>query len=188
MKPFEPPSRAGAQWFSAGLASSFPDLESDDDNNLSELRICNGDLTPGCKVFQVPREADSAMTQLAVAPDDQESFDVGGGLKDQVLILQYKGTFHAIDHKCPHASFPLSQGNPFDIEDFGVILSAGLTCSKHGWSFDLFSGMSDRGKYKLSVWEVQLHETTSTDEADKADNALKSTAREVWVRRKQRIG
>jgi len=48
--------------------------------------------------------------------------------------------------------------------------------------------MSDRGKYKLSVWEVQLRETTSNGEADKADNALENTAREVWVRRKQRIG
>jgi len=98
MRPFEPPSRAGAQWFSAGLSSSFPDLDSDDDDNLSELRICNGDLTPGCKVFQVPQQACSAMSQLAVAPDAQDLIDAGGDLKDQVLIFQYKGKFHAIDH------------------------------------------------------------------------------------------
>lgn len=35
--------------------------------------------------------------------------------------------------QCPHSSYPLSQGIPFDIEDFGIVLSAGLTCPKHNW-------------------------------------------------------
>lgn len=93
--------------------------------------------------------------------------------------------------ECPHSSFPLSQGTPFDIEDFGVILSAGLTCPKHGWSFDLFTGMGDRGSYRLNVWEVQLREIGGTGaamSANKADDGSVETDKEVWVRRKQRMG
>lgn len=82
--------------------------------------------------------------------------------------------------ECPHSSYPLSQGTPFDIEDFGVVLSAGLTCPKHNWSFDLFSGRSDRGNYKLKIWEVELREV----EGPQGDDSKK----EVWVRRKPRIG
>lgn len=72
-----------------------------------------------------------------------------------------------------------------------MVLSAGLTCPKHGWSFDLFSGMADRARYKLGVWEVQLREIaetgpgTSTGESEAATTDLDQ---EVWVRRKQRIG
>lgn len=60
------------------------------------------------------------------------------------------------------------------MEDFGVVLSAGLTCPKHGWSFDLFTGVGDRGNYMLKVWETQVRE----DDGE----------RTVWVRRKPRMG
>jgi hypothetical protein len=80
----------------------------------------------------------------------------------------------------------------FDIEDFGVVLSAGITCPKHGWSFDVFSGMADRGSYKLKVWEVQLRDVTDADEnprpKDGAGTDSETSVKEVWVRRKQRIG
>ena len=79
--------------------------------------------------------------------------------------------------QCPHSSFPLSKGIPFDIEDFGIVLSAGLTCPKHGWSFDLFSGRSDRGNYKLKVWETELR-----------DGGGVEGGKEVLVRRKPRMG
>ena len=58
-----------------------------------------------------------------------------------------------------------------------MVLSAGITCPKHDWSFDLFSGQGDRGNYKLKVWEVDVRDGKGGDD-DK----------EVWVRRKQRIG
>lgn len=83
--------------------------------------------------------------------------------------------------QCPHSAFPLSQGNLFDIEDFGITLSAGITCPKHGWSFDIFSGKGDRGTFKLKVWEVQLRDAAGSDGGESSD-------KEVWVRRKQRIG
>lgn len=73
---------------------------------------------------------------------------------------------------------------PFDIEDFGVVLSAGLTCPKHEWSFDLFTGTADRAQYKLKLWEVQLREVKGSEGAftDTSDE------KEVWVRKRQRIG
>ena len=80
------------------------------------------------------------------------------------------------DQKCPHSSYPLSNATPFDIEDFGITLSAGVTCPKHDWSFDLFTGNSDRGGYKLKLWEVQMRPSGQDGDS------------EVWVRKKGRTG
>ncbi|KAI3189144.1 hypothetical protein CBS147311_9956 [Penicillium roqueforti] len=155
MNPFK---RATAAWHPVGLASEFPSIDDD------------ARIVPRCKAFNIPKTND--------AIERVEDIDLPGELKDQVLVFKYKGKYHAIDHQCPHSSFPLSQGHLFDIEDFGIVLSAGLTCPKHGWSFDLFSGRADRGNYTLKVWEVQLRDSS----------ALGSTDQEVWVRRNQRIG
>ncbi|KAL0939901.1 rieske domain-containing protein [Colletotrichum truncatum] len=186
MNTFKPRSRADAGWFSVGVASSFPDLGSDD-GNLSDLRFCSTDLQPGCKVFHAPKTNGSTpqATEVPIGTDDIQSAEMEADLKDQVLVFRFKGKFHAIDHKCPHSSYPLSQGVPFDIEDFGIVLSAGITCPKHSWSFDLFSGMSDRARYKLGVWEVQLRDFTASEALISIDDVAE---KEVWVRRKQRIG
>ncbi|KAH7148989.1 Rieske domain-containing protein [Dactylonectria estremocensis] len=181
--------RSGADWFPVGLSSSFPDL-GDDDDIISAPRTCNDKAKPGCKVFQVPTTDSTQASEVEVSEDSINAYEGDGELKTQVLVFQYRGKFHAIDHQCPHSSFPLSKGTPFDIEDFGVVLSAGLTCPKHGWSFDLFHGTSDRGHYKLKVWEVQLRDIKGavppilSGEADSSEKPDK----EVWVRRKQRMG
>lgn len=96
-----------------------------------------------------------------------------------------------MDQECPHSSYPLSSGRPFDIEDFGIVLSSGITCPKHGWSFDLFSGRSDRGSYKLQVWELELRPVAgSRPEAaiEGGEGEVVAEEKEVWVRRKQRMG
>ena len=95
-----------------------------------------------------------------------------------------------IRQQCPHSSFPLSKGVPFDIEDFGIVLSAGLTCPKHGWSFDLFSGRSDRGNYRLKVWEVELRDVAGGQEGKEVAEGqeVQEKTQEVWVRRKPRMG
>ena len=77
---------------------------------------------------------------------------------------------------------------PFDIEDFGVVLSAGLTCPKHMWSFDLFTGKSDRGGYKLGVWEVQVCDEKGERVLENKASAAQDGGCTVWVRRKQRFG
>jgi nitrite reductase/ring-hydroxylating ferredoxin subunit len=60
-----------------------------------------------------------------------------------------------------------------DIEDFGVVLSTGITCPKHGWTFDLHTGEADVSRYKLGLYEVELRENGDGDE-------------QVWVRKKER--
>ncbi|KAM5374304.1 hypothetical protein ACJZ2D_006477 [Fusarium nematophilum] len=148
--------------------------------------MCNAKSTPGCKAFRIPQEDSSQSTEMPVGEDA-----LVGDLKDEVLVYQYKGKFHAVDHSCPHSSYPLSESTPFDIEDFGVVLSAGLSCPKHDWSFDMFTGMSDRASYRLKVWEVQLRDmkgaeaTVTTKEGERPSQVVD---KEVWVRRKQRIG
>ncbi|KAF4339647.1 rieske domain protein [Fusarium beomiforme] len=177
-----PFSRQGAQWTFVGHTSSFPDVD-DDAGNLAKHRLCNAKSIPGCKAFLIPKENVSSAKEVPIG--DESLWET---LTDQVLVFQYKGKFHAIDHSCPHNQYPLSKGTPFDIEDFGVVLSAGVSCPNHDWSFDLFTGMSDRGSYRLKTWEVEIRdikEAESTDTNEKIDPA---TDKEVWVRRKQRIG
>jgi hypothetical protein len=75
----------------------------------------------------------------------------------------------------------------FDIEDFGLSLSSGITCPKHMWSFDLHTGLGDRGSYKLKTWQVQLRPPQS-DPTDTQRPGQGIDATEVWVRRRPRIG
>lgn len=111
-----------------------------------------------------------------------------------MLVRPYHHLIQAIGHqliintqqRCPHSSFPLSEGRVFDIEDFGIVLSIGITCSKHDWSFDLHSGQADRGTYKLGIWEVQLRPLTDSQRTELEDETPE--VKEIWVRRKQRIG
>ncbi|KAJ5628842.1 hypothetical protein N7490_011070 [Penicillium lividum] len=165
MNPFHQ-QRAAKAWHRVGLVSALPELENDDGYRMA----------PKCKAFSIPKDGSSDPK----APEEAD-LDSSIDLKDQVLVFKYKGKVHAVDHQCPHSSFPLSQGKLFDIEDFGIKLSTGLTCPKHGWSFDLFTGKGDRGNYNLKIWEIDLREPPSTEETSNDD-------KEVWVRRKQRIG
>ncbi|KAF3067087.1 hypothetical protein GL218_08838 [Daldinia childiae] len=181
--PFSAPSRKGDAWFYVGLTSSFPNITDSGSTILSESSSCaEQNSAPGCKVFHVPASDSSQARQI----EGDSIFHPEGGLRDQVLVFKYKSKIHAINNRCPHSSYPLSEGTPFDIEDFGIALSTGITCPKHGWSFDLFSGRADRANYKLGIWEVQLRpnsgiQSTAGGEKDGDDQ-------EVWVRRKQRMG
>lgn len=87
----------GTEWFSVGLASSFPDVGSDNDN-LAKYRACSADSIPGCKVFQVPREDSLQSVEVAIREDGTLQRSDMKGLKDQVLVFRYKGKFHAVDH------------------------------------------------------------------------------------------
>ncbi|KAI1657152.1 hypothetical protein F4813DRAFT_93492 [Daldinia decipiens] len=181
--PFSAPSRKGDAWFYVGLTSSFSDITDSGSIVLSEPRSCaEQNSAPGCKVFHVPASDSSQARQI----EGDSIFRPEGGLRDQVLVFKYKGKVHAINNRCPHSSYPLSEGTPFDIEDFGIALSTGITCPKHGWSFDLFSGRADRANYKLGIWEVQLRPSSGTQNT--AGSEKDGDDQEVWVRRKQRMG
>ncbi|KUI67722.1 Rieske domain-containing protein [Cytospora mali] len=179
-------SKGGDAWFHVGLTSSFPNITAEDGESIAHMRPCGNDNaeSPGCKVFYVPKEDSTRASEVTL--DDSGAPPEAGGLRDQVLVFQYKETFHAINHECPHSSYPLSNGAPFDIEDFGIVWSSGVTCPKHGWSFDLSSGKGDRGTFKLQVWEVQLRPVAGS--AAKSGEEGEQEEKEVWVRRKQRMG
>ncbi|KAF5017816.1 hypothetical protein F66182_10230 [Fusarium sp. NRRL 66182] len=176
MNPFGSFFRRGAEWTFVGHTSSFPDVD-DDAGNLAKHRLCNAKSTPGCKAFYVPKEDPSSAAEVVVGDDG-----LGDPLTDQVLVFQYKGIFHAVDHSCPHSQFPLSNGIPFDIEDFGVALSVGLQCPKHGWSFDVFTGMSDRGNYRLTTWEVEIRDAKEAASSEPDEKTQTTTDKEVWTK------
>ena len=85
MHPFIRKARADAAWHPVGLASSFPDLGSDDNGSR---------IAPRCKAFRIP-ESDGLSEPEATVETD---IDLPEDLKDQVLIFKYKGNFHAVNH------------------------------------------------------------------------------------------
>jgi hypothetical protein len=89
---FNPFSRQGAQWTFVGHSSEFPDVD-DDAGNLAKHRLCNAKSIPGCKAFHIPKEDASLSKEVEVGDDA-----LGQTLEDQVLVFQYKGKFHAVDH------------------------------------------------------------------------------------------
>lgn len=96
-----PPS--GDTWFPAGLNTSYPNITSSGNTPLSTHLPCQ-DLettarTPGCKIFHVP--SNDSTKAVEVSPETQYNSDgvpVPMDLKDQVLVFQYQGSFHAVDH------------------------------------------------------------------------------------------
>ncbi|KAK0123639.1 hypothetical protein ONS95_008654 [Cadophora gregata] len=177
---FTKSTRSGDAWFSAGPSTSYPNITESGSTTLSDRLLCQDTVAPGCRVFYVPSDDSSQASEI----DRAGSTGVPADLTDQVVVFQYQGDFHAVDHSCPHSSYPLSKGTLFDIEDFGVRLSAGIRCPKHDWSFDLVRGNGDRGNYRLKIWEVQLRPIVGgCDEAGR-----NGEVKEVWVRRKQRMG
>ena len=87
-----PFSRQGAQWTLVGRTSEFPDVD-DDAGNLAKHRVCNTKSIPGCKAFHIPKEDVSSSKEVEIGDDA-----LGKPLTDEVLIFQYKGKFHAVDH------------------------------------------------------------------------------------------
>lgn len=125
---FTAPNRAGDKWFSVGLASSFPDLGSNEEEIgvLAQPQPCRGgidnDKRPGCKAFHVPKLDSSKSKEVPVISgnseedvEGQKTSDVGGPgpllplpLEEQVLVFRYKGKFHAVDHVSNSVSLSLS--------------------------------------------------------------------------------
>ncbi|KAI5370105.1 Putative rieske [2Fe-2S] iron-sulfur domain, rieske [2Fe-2S] iron-sulfur domain superfamily [Septoria linicola] len=204
MEPYRPPPKATPNpWIYAGQASSFTDIAPIEGSNtkLSTTKappdpediFASPEITTPCKIFQLAAAETSSAVELT--PDAAQNTI---GFQPQILVFRYRGQLHAIDHSCPHRNFPLSRGSLYDIEDFGVVLSAGVECPKHGWSFgktsmtmacfmaktiadlcslDIHTGESDRGNYRLQIWEVEVRS---------GQNGFGETEEEVWVRRKEK--
>lgn len=175
-------------WFFAGRASSYPNITDSSDRyfKLAWPQPCNKDpnsspdqTTPGCKVFHPNPPAPSSSKEIHI--DDAPGEDAWL-MREQVLVFQYKGKFHAVDHACPHRTYSLSWGKPFDIEDSGRVLGVGLRCRGHSYAFELTTGIGDRGDFRLGVWDVELRRPLGGEGEE--DGAAED--QEVWVRRRKR--
>lgn len=179
---------------------------------------------PGCKVFHpaAPKAASRAQDDIhpsvrvvpppsptptvAVSVAQQVDIEAAPGedawaMREQVLVFQYQGTFHAVDHACPHRAYSLSWGQPFDIEDAGRVVGQAIRCKGHSFAFELSTGIGDRGEYRLGVWDVELRarqsrensvsvgeETGETGGEREGKVAVEAGETEVWVRRRKRPG
>lgn len=180
----------GDEWFFAGLASSFPNITDSSEkyfklawpqNCASSASSSDVAKTPGCKVFhpKTPSTAEEIDIDAAVGED-------AWLMREQVLVFQYKGTFHAVDHACPHRAYSLSWGQPFDIEDAGRVIGRGIRCKGHSYAFELSTGIGDRGQYRLGVWEVELRPCEERGfGAEAIVEGGRELGKEVWVRRKR---
>jgi nitrite reductase/ring-hydroxylating ferredoxin subunit len=156
-------------WLYAGPSSSFPNISRSSDN---KTRICPqtpdpDDLPPQhqpCKTFTKP-SPDSSPT-LTPTP-------ISEAPPNSLMIFRYKERIYAIEQACPHQGYPLTKASLSDIEDFGIVLSVGVTCPKHGWTFDLHTGEADVSRYRLGLYEVEVREGEDGEEG-------------VWVRKKER--
>ncbi|TLD18478.1 hypothetical protein PspLS_10199 [Pyricularia sp. CBS 133598] len=101
------PGRPESGWFFAGLASSFPNIDNSHDGALAEKDIpapCGaaaGSTTasmPACKVFRVPLPSGPRGNAEAEVVPLTEAAEEGADLRNQVLVFQYRGKFHAVDH------------------------------------------------------------------------------------------
>jgi nitrite reductase/ring-hydroxylating ferredoxin subunit len=153
------------EWLYAGLSSSLPNIEPSSAPKTKIAKSSNpADGPPPCTILQL---SDSQPPRQVTPAEAQETI----GFEPQVLVFRYRNKLHAINHSCPHRTHPLSRGSLYDIEDFGIIFSAGITCPGHGWAFDVNTGLCDRGSYKLQIWEVETREGGGDGE-------------EVWIRKK----
>lgn len=192
-------ARPGDDWFFAGLASSFPNITDSSEKyfKLSWPQPCTissvsshepGTRVPGCKVFHPKSNIDDATTTAVEEIDIDAAVGEDAWLmREQVLVFQYKGIFHAVDHACPHRTYSLSWGQPFDIEDAGRVVGRGLRCRGHGYAFELSTGIGDREDYRLGVWDVELRSRSEhAGQEDGEDGSSSGLERdnEVWVRRR----
>lgn len=181
--------RPGGEWFFAGLASSFPNITDSTEKyfKLAWPQPCasrasaDSAKAPGCKVFhpKSPSTVQELDMDAAIGED-------AWLMREQVVVFQYKGTFHAVDHACPHRTYSLSWGQPFDIEDAGKVVGQGIRCKGHSYAFELSTGMGDRGDYKLGIWDVELRPSVG-DGREALSEEERDLEKEVWVREKSKI-
>lgn len=93
-------------WVAAGLVSSFANLDSDEAAPLSQARACRSGNAPGCRAFRVPDDSDDGgdggsgikAPEVQIGERDSMPRCALRDLRNQVLVFQYRGKFHAIDH------------------------------------------------------------------------------------------
>lgn len=67
----------------------------------------------------------------------------------EVLLVNVKGTIHAVEPECPHQGAPLTGALLKDAEH--------LTCQRHGYRFELKTGACrEFPQYTLKIYPVKI--------------------------------
>ncbi|KAI4763755.1 dimethylaniline monooxygenase [Aureobasidium sp. EXF-3400] len=153
-------------WLYAGLSSSFPNISRAEDNKTPIWSDLDDQLSQPqpCKTFTKP-SADCSPT-LSPTP-------ISDPAPNSLIVFRYNERIYAIDQACPHQGYPMTNASLSDIEDFGIVLSVGVTCPKHGRTFDLHTGEASVSRYRLGMYEVETRVDGDGEEG-------------VWVRKKER--
>jgi nitrite reductase/ring-hydroxylating ferredoxin subunit len=154
-------------WLYAGLSSSFPNISRAEDNKTPIWSDLDDQLSQPqpCKTFTKP-SADCSSPTLTPTP-------ISDAPPNSLMVFRYNERIYAIDQACPHQGYPMTNASLSDIEDFGIVLSVGVTCPKHGWTFDLHTGEASVSRYRLGMYEVETRVDGDGEEG-------------VWVRKKER--
>ena len=65
-----------------------------------------------------------------------------------VLLVNIKGSIHAMENECPHQGSPLSAA---------IVKDDYIACPRHGYRFNLSNGTcKDHPEYSLRIFQVQL--------------------------------
>ena len=71
--------------------------------------------------------------------------EVGGR---SLVLVRTGSAVHALENRCPHAGAPLSQG---------FVEGQTITCSWHGWTFDVATGLSaDMDGLAVPAFDVRV--------------------------------
>lgn len=196
-----PHGLADGEWFSVGLASSYPNITASTSREpyfkLAWPQPCPKDpsseqKTAGCRIFHPKSNtttAGGAGTAEEIGVDAAPGEDAWH-MREQVVVFRYEGRFHAVDHACPHRAWSLAWAQPFDIEDAGrggAVVGRGLRCRGHGYAFELTTGAGDRGAYRLGIWDVELRPCAGGGVVVGGEGEGEEE-REVWVRRRKKSG
>jgi nitrite reductase/ring-hydroxylating ferredoxin subunit len=83
----------------------------------------------------------------ALAPGQLKEVIVGG---KAIAVANVGGEFYATTNSCPHAESPLAEGE---------LDGAKLTCSGHGWMYDVTTGVClTNPDVHLATYEIQIVE------------------------------
>jgi nitrite reductase (NADH) small subunit len=64
----------------------------------------------------------------------------------RVAVFRLPSGWAAVEHACPHAGGPLSDG---------IVADTCVTCPLHGWRFDLVTGARLGGAERLATFAVR---------------------------------
>lgn len=66
----------------------------------------------------------------------------------EILLVNFKGTIHAVDNECPHQGSPLSAA---------VVKDGYIACPRHGYRFNLVDGMcAEHPECILTIFPVKV--------------------------------